>query len=301
MSLATGGHVVRTIFEVLTHPTIVLFVCAGIPLGFLLFRRTHRVGVPKRGHARPFRRARTEVTSPESGQRSSRSARTEPPGVLVVPAATYDTLAREGIIHPREFRSTGDPIAKTVMETDRVALREFTLSDVDDLHLLHTDPDVMRYVPDERSDLPYLRTFTKGCVDEYRSFPGYGIWAAIEKSSRTFIGWFLLRPFRLAPYYNPGIADAEEIELGYRLTTAVWGRGYATEVAHVLIRYALVERSASSVIAGVERENAASVRVLQKSGLSLSKSVKETSTGTVLDLYRITRPGLRGFEPTDGS
>ena len=82
----------RTFLEVLTHPTIVLFVCAGIPLGFLFFRRNHRVGVPKRGRARPFRRDRTEIT-----------ARTEPPGVLVVPAGTYDTLAREGIIHPREF------------------------------------------------------------------------------------------------------------------------------------------------------------------------------------------------------
>jgi RimJ/RimL family protein N-acetyltransferase len=291
----------RTIFEVLTHPTVVLFICAGIPLGFLIFRRNRRVGVPRRGRARPFRRTRPEVTSPESGQCNTRSARTEPPGVLVVPAGTYDTLAREGIIHPREFRSTRGPVAKTVMETDRVTLREFTLSDVDDLHRLHTDPDVMRYVPDERRDLPYLRTFVKRCIDEYRSFPGYGIWAAMEKSGKTFIGWFLLRPFRLAPYYNPGIADAEEIELGYRLTTAVWGRGYATEVAHRLIRYALVEGSARSVIAGVERENAASVRVLQKSNLSLSKSVKDTSTGTILDLYRITHADLRDFGPTDGS
>jgi hypothetical protein len=47
---------------------------------------------------------------------------------------------------------------------------------------------------------------------------GYGFWAAIEKASGDFLGWF---HFRSAPGSAP-----DEPELGYRLRKAAWGKGY---------------------------------------------------------------------------
>lgn len=59
----------------------------------------------------------------------------------------------------------------------------------------------------------------------------------------------------------------EEIEIGYRIQEAHWGKGVATEVASGLVRYARNQMRSKSVIAFVNVENAASIRVLQKAGM----------------------------------
>ena len=58
-----------------------------------------------------------------------------------------------------------------------------------------------------------------------RAAPEFGFWAAVERSTGQFIGWFHLRPDEGA---QPG-----EVELGYRLRRSAWGRGYATGVGCV--------------------------------------------------------------------
>ena len=66
----------------------------------------------------------------------------------------------------------------------------------------------------------------------YERGAGYGFWAAIEKSTRGFLGWFHFRPADGAP---------DEAELGYRLRRAAWGKGYATEGSRALIRKGFAE------------------------------------------------------------
>jgi RimJ/RimL family protein N-acetyltransferase len=51
----------------------------------------------------------------------------------------------------------------------------------------------------------------------YQRFPGYGFWAALEKTTGEFLGWFHFRPGPNDPQDQP--------ELGYRLRHAAWGRG----------------------------------------------------------------------------
>jgi RimJ/RimL family protein N-acetyltransferase len=63
----------------------------------------------------------------------------------------------------------------------------------------------------------------------YERFEGYGLWAAIERSSGEFVGWFHFRPLRDTPLDEP--------ELGYRLKKPAWGKGYAPEGSRALIRY----------------------------------------------------------------
>ena len=49
----------------------------------------------------------------------------------------------------------------------------------------------------------------------------WGFWAAIERETGAFLGWFHLRPNKEDP--------PDEPELGYRLVQSAWGKGYATE------------------------------------------------------------------------
>ena len=147
------------------------------------------------------------------------------------------------------------------LETERLVLRQFTGEDVDILVELDGDPDVMHFITGGR---PTPRDEIEGDVlpaflDYYARFAGYGFWAAIEKSSGRFVGWFHVRPAKDAP--------PNEVELGYRLHKAAWGKGYATEGSRALIDKGFAEHGVERVVASTMVVHLASRRVLEKAGL----------------------------------
>jgi RimJ/RimL family protein N-acetyltransferase len=101
-------------------------------------------------------------------------------------------------------------------------------------------------------------------LDYYARFAGYGFWAASERSSGQFLGWFHFRP-------PPGGAP-DEAELGYRLRKAAWGKGYATEGARALIRKGFTDFGVQRVVASAMFIHGASRRVLEKAGLKLVRT-----------------------------
>lgn len=147
------------------------------------------------------------------------------------------------------------------LETERLVLRRFTADDVDDLVELDSDPDVMRYInggrptPRHEIESDVLPTF----LEYYERFAGYGFWAAVEKSTGRFVGWFHFRPAK------GGRSD--EIELGYRLRKSAWGKGYATEGSRALIQKGFADLGVRRVFASTMVVNAASRRVMEKAGL----------------------------------
>lgn len=147
------------------------------------------------------------------------------------------------------------------LETDRLVLRQFTANDVDTLVELDGDPDVMHFVtggrptPREEIESDVLPAF----LDYYARFAGYGFWAAIEKSTGAFVGWFHFRPAKDAP--------PNEVELGYRLHRAAWGKGYATEGSRAPIDKGFAEHGVQHVVAYTMVVNVASRRVMENAGL----------------------------------
>jgi len=156
------------------------------------------------------------------------------------------------------------------LETERLILRRFTEADVDNLFDLDSDPEVMRYLnggtptPREVVETEILPAF----LGYYEWGDGYGFWAAVEKSSDDFLGWFHLRPSKGA--------RPDEPELGYRLRKATWGRGLGTEGARELIRKAFAELGASRVVASTYQDNLGSRRVMEKSGMTLVRTYRST-------------------------
>src|SRR5712692_4165214 len=102
------------------------------------------------------------------------------------------------------------------LETDRLLLRRLTEADVDNLFDLDSDPEVMRFInggtPTPRDVIEHdlLPRF----LWYYEQSAGYGFWAAIEKATGEFLGWFHFRP--------PAGAGPDVVELGYRLRKAAW-------------------------------------------------------------------------------
>lgn len=71
-------------------------------------------------------------------------------------------------------------------------LRRFTAADADNLVGLDADPDVMRFVtggiPTSREEIQ--NEVLPAFLAYHQRYEGYGLWAAIEKATGEFLGWF---------------------------------------------------------------------------------------------------------------
>ena len=154
--------------------------------------------------------------------------------------------------------------AAILLETVRLRLRAFTADDVDRLVELDSDPEVMRYitygVPTPRE--VYERVILPRWLATAAADPRLGYFAAEDRSSGEFLGWFHLRPDR----FDPG-----EQELGYRLARAAWGRGFATEGARAVVSHGFDRVGADKISARTLSRNLASQRVMRKCGLAFER------------------------------
>lgn len=151
------------------------------------------------------------------------------------------------------------------LTTDRLTLRRFTMDDVDALTALDSDPAVRRFVEDGQ---PATRDAAIETIEHWLThYPPsdlYGFWAAIEQATGAFLGWFHFRP--------RGGCPQDEPELGYRLVSSSWGKGYATEGSRALIDRGFSSGRVSRVVAETMAVNVASRRVMEKAGMTLTRT-----------------------------
>ncbi|MGI5126465.1 GNAT family N-acetyltransferase [Pseudonocardia sp. CA-107938] len=157
------------------------------------------------------------------------------------------------------------------LDTERLHLRRMTDDDADHLVALHNDPEVMRHLSADLTETRE-RVLTE-LLPYYRSFHDtpFGYWAAVERSSGRWLGWFLFRPRRTDPV--PG-----EIELGYRLTRAAWGKGYATEGSRALVARGFADHDVQVVFAETMTVNRGSRGVMEKVGLRLVETWRDPAS-----------------------
>ncbi len=147
-----------------------------------------------------------------------------------------------------------------VLHTPRLSLRPVRESDRGDLIALERDRDVMRFInggrptPEDGFDPEAGFLMLRGGEP--------GVWTAVERVGRAFVGWFSLRP------RGEGVAD-----LGYRLCRAAWGRGFASEGARALVQKGLAELHLDRIVATTMAVNHASRRVMEKAGLTYVRTV----------------------------
>jgi RimJ/RimL family protein N-acetyltransferase len=152
------------------------------------------------------------------------------------------------------------------LETERLMLRKFTEADVDNLFELDGDPEVMRFLTKGRrtSREVILGQVLPCFLRFYEDFDGRGFWAAIEKATGDFLGWF--------GYTLSADGGLGEAQLGYRLRRSAWGKGYGTEGSRALVRRGFTDPAVQRVFAQTMAVNLASRRVMEKAGLTLART-----------------------------
>lgn len=112
-------------------------------------------------------------------------------------------------------------IKDIVLDTERTYLRLFNEEDFDNLYLLSSNKNVMRYFS-ERLDAEKTRAFLEEIIKNYKLF-GHCFWAAYLKDSHSFIG--------MCGLLSQKINNKVETEIAYRILDGYWNVGFATELA----------------------------------------------------------------------
>ena len=167
----------------------------------------------------------------------------------------------------------------TILETERLILRELTRDDLDALAALYADPEIRRYFPEGTLTRDETLEEIEWIIDVYYARHGFGLWATIDKATGRFIGRCGLIPWT--------IEGREEVEVAYLLAKAYWGKGLATEVARAILDYAFDTLHIERVVCFPLPENAASRRVAEKIGMALESEGVMDGEPTVI--YAIGR------------
>jgi RimJ/RimL family protein N-acetyltransferase len=111
---------------------------------------------------------------------------------------------------------------------------------------------------------------------------GYGRWAAEERATGAFLGWFALSGRRGGDHAS---TPPDEGELGYRLKRAVWGRGFATEGARALVRAAFTDLATRRVWAQTMAVNTA--RSSTRSSATSGSPGRSGKTALIIRKWRL--------------
>lgn len=145
-----------------------------------------------------------------------------------------------------------------IFQTERLKLIPLEKSDDENLYSLTSDPDVMKFIRKVDTDIFQAKKKVKELLEYSLKFPDYGMWMIRDLKTEEFIGFVILINIDLNPNYP--------VEIGYRLHKKFWNKGFATEAASEIKKYA-EEELKINICAITIQENLGSQNVLNKLGL----------------------------------
>ncbi|NJO92589.1 MAG: GNAT family N-acetyltransferase [Chloroflexia bacterium] len=148
-----------------------------------------------------------------------------------------------------------------LIETERLALRELDLIDLESLHEILGDSATMKYYPSTYS-LEEVKSWLSRNIESYEKH-SFGLWAMVLKGEETFIG-------------QCGISmqdiDEELVpEIGYHINRNFWNKGYATEAANACMPYGFNNLDLESIYIHTYVKNIPSQRIAEKIGMKRIK------------------------------
>nr|WP_165781732.1 GNAT family N-acetyltransferase [Leptospira adleri] len=145
------------------------------------------------------------------------------------------------------------------MESERLILREWEERDRIPFSKMSSDPIVMKYFPSLLSREESDRLIAK-IQNHFQTF-GYGLWVLETKRNREFLGFTGFMNVGFTSFFTPAI------EIGWRLHSSFWNRGYATEAALACLDYGFSALQFPEVVSFTSVLNERSQSVMKRIGL----------------------------------
>jgi RimJ/RimL family protein N-acetyltransferase len=141
-------------------------------------------------------------------------------------------------------------------ETARLILRAWRTDDLAELERLWADPAVRkgRHLPPER-----ILAIAQSSLHQWEQ-NGFGPWAAIEKATGQWLGRMGLDELEDWP-------EAQNVEIGWELHQAWWGKGLATEAGLAALQFGFETHHLERIISVTAPWNTDARRVMARIGL----------------------------------
>jgi ribosomal-protein-alanine N-acetyltransferase len=143
------------------------------------------------------------------------------------------------------------------LRTPRLTLRDFAPNDFDAIHAHASDAEVTRYMFYGPRTVADTHAYLDRMLASQRAKPRL-IWE---------LGAVVTAEDRLVGACDLTLEDAQEGDLGFIFSRDVWGMGYATEAAAMLVRAGFEQLGLIRIFSTCDVANGASARVLEKAGL----------------------------------
>lgn len=166
-----------------------------------------------------------------------------------------------------------------LLRTDRLLVRDWSVDDAEAALKIYGHDSVIRWVH-ELTRVPDAATMhavlQRWAAEQRQMVPGTGRWALVLRDGGVLIGGISLLPMPVPEF---------DVELGYQLAPEYWGRGYVTEAARALARWAF-QHSLVELFALVAPDNARAAATARRIGMEW---VGESSKyyGELLQVFRL--------------
>jgi len=162
-------------------------------------------------------------------------------------------------------------------ETQRLFTRKLTIEDLLPFQEMQSNKNVMRYITKRpktnKESAIELEKILKSYNNSTREFL---VMAVVRKEDNEFIG-------TCAIIKN----EDEEYEIGYRTIEKYWGNGYGKEIVEGLIKFAFQSLYIDHLVAYVNNENYASVKILDNSKLDFIREYEGSKNQDCVRYYKL--------------
>ncbi len=149
------------------------------------------------------------------------------------------------------------------LETERLILRPFEISDAQALFDMDKNPDVHKYLWQKPiTNITEVHAYIEMVQKQYVE-RGIGRFSTIIKETGELIGWTGIK------FVNDHTENGNTnfYDYGYRLNEKFWNKGYATEASIAWLKYGFNKMKIDKMNAYTHEQNGASNHVLQKVGM----------------------------------
>lgn len=168
------------------------------------------------------------------------------------------------------------------LRTERLHLRPVREQDLEDLFRIYGDPATNTFNPaGPYPDIGHAKNVLMRWLQHWSQHE-FGCWAITEKDA----------PARVIGFGGISIRNFGEVvvnNLGYRLATEAWGKGYATEFARFSVEHSFNNLDLQEISATVRADHQASQNVLEKSGLRFIREIHDVENAAPSLLFSLTK------------
>lgn len=150
-----------------------------------------------------------------------------------------------------------------MLKTNRLLLRQWTEDDFMPFAEMCCNKDVMEFFPKQLTQKESFDMAEK--IQSLIKDRGWGFWALEVPEQYKFIGFVGLHTPTDRMPFSPCV------EIGWRLSSQHWGKGYATEAAKAALDYAFNTLNLNEVVSFTTLANVRSMSVMEKIGMSNSE------------------------------